>query len=139
VQRPAALDAFAYPRFRRVWLAGLVSQLGDRMQIIGRAYLAFELTGKAESVGVIYFATYAPQLIFSLYGGVLADRFDRRRLLIGTQVAEAVGAGALGILAATGHATSPASPSSPSSWAPRSCCRSPPSRRCSPRWCQGKG
>ena len=104
MQRPAVLDAFAYPRFRRVWSAGLVSQLGDWMQIIGRAFLAFELTGKAESVGVIYFATYAPQLLFSLYGGVLADRFDRRRLLIGTQVAEAIGAAALGILAATGHA-----------------------------------
>ena len=80
-----------------------MSQLGDWMQIIGRAFLAFQLTGKAESVGVVYFATYAPQLLFSLYGGALADRFDRRRLLIGTQIAEAAGAVALGILASTGH------------------------------------
>lgn len=105
VQRPAVLDAFTYPRFRRVWVAGLVSQLGDWMQIIGRAFLAFQLTGKAESVGIVYFATYAPQLIFSLYGGVLADRFDRRRMLILTQVAQAVGSVVLGFLAASGNAS----------------------------------
>ncbi len=105
MQRPEVLAAFSYPRFRRVWAAGMVSQLGDWMQIVGRAFLAFQLTGKAESVGIVYFATYAPQLIFSLYGGVLADRFDRRRMLIVTQIAQAVGAVVLGLLAASGHAT----------------------------------
>jgi len=105
VRRPPVLNAFAYPRFRRVWTAGLVSQLGDWMQIVGRAYLVFNITGRAESVGIVYFATYAPQLIFSLYGGVLADRFDRRRLLIATQCAQALGAVVLGVLVMTDTAS----------------------------------
>lgn len=96
--------AFRYPVFRRVWAAGLVSQLGDWMQIVGRSFLAYELTGKAESVGIVYFASYAPQLIFSLWGGVLADRFDRRKLLIATQVAQLVGAIVFGVMVSTGAA-----------------------------------
>jgi len=97
--------AFAYPRFRRIWAAGLISQLGDWMQIVGRSFLAYQLTGKAESVGLVYFATYLPQLLFSVWGGVLADRLNRRRLLIVTQIAQALGAAGFGVLAATGTAT----------------------------------
>ncbi len=96
--------AFRYPVFRRVWAAGLVSQLGDWMQIVGRAFLAYQLTGRAESVGIVYFASYAPQLMFSLWGGVLADRFDRRRLLIGTQIAQLLGAIVFGVMVSTGVA-----------------------------------
>lgn len=98
-------EALADSRFRRVWAAGFVSQLGDWMQIVGRSLLAYELTGRAESVGLVYFATYAPQLVFSLWGGVLADRLNRRRLLVATQIAQALGAAAFGVLAATGTAS----------------------------------
>jgi MFS family permease len=96
--------ALAFPVYRRVWAAGFVSSLGDWMQIFGRGALAYELTGTASSVGVVYFATYLPQMLFSLWGGVLADRFDRRRLLIATQVLQAAGALTVGVLVATGTA-----------------------------------
>jgi len=98
-------QALREAQFRRVWAAGLVSSTGDWMQIVGRSYLAFSLTGRAESVGIVYFAAYAPQLVFSLWGGVLADRFDRRRLLLGTQVIAAAGAVGFGLLTTTGSAT----------------------------------
>ncbi|MFZ4584220.1 MAG: MFS transporter [Acidimicrobiia bacterium] len=96
------LRAFRYPKFTATFAAGFVSQLGDWMQIFARSVLAYQLTGKAESVGIIYFASYVPQLLFSVWGGVLADRFDRRKLFVGTQVAEAAGAAGIGVLVATG-------------------------------------
>jgi MFS family permease len=82
-----------------------VSQLGDWMQIFGRAYLAFQLTGRAETVGLVYFATFLPQLLLSLWGGVLADRLDRKRILVLAQVLQAVGATVMGVLAVTDTAT----------------------------------
>jgi len=88
-----------------VWGAGFVSQLGDWMQIFGRAALAYHLTGRAESVGLVYFASYLPQLLFSVWGGVLADRFNRRRLLVTTQIAEAMGAALFAVLVASGQAS----------------------------------
>jgi MFS family permease len=102
---PETFAAFAHARYRRVWAAGFVSQLGDWMQIVGRSILAYRLTGRAESLGIVYFATYLPQLLFSPWAGVWADRFDRRRLMIATQVAQAAGAAVLGVLVATGAAT----------------------------------
>jgi len=105
MRRPAVLTAFTYPKFRRVWLAGFVSQFGDWMQIFGRAYLAFELTGRAETVGLVYFATFLPQLLLSLWGGVLADRINRKRLLLMAQALQALGAVVMGLLVVTDSAT----------------------------------
>jgi MFS family permease len=105
MRRPAVLSPFVYPQFRRVWAAGFVSQLGDWMQIFGRAYLAFQLTGRAETVGIVYFATFLPQLLLSLWGGVLADRLDRKRLLLTSQVLQAAGAIVMGLLVVTDSAT----------------------------------
>ncbi|MGH9027528.1 MAG: MFS transporter [Acidimicrobiia bacterium] len=105
MRRPTVLTALAYPQFRRVWAAGFVSQLGDWMQIFGRAYLAFQLTGRAETVGLVYFATFLPQLLLSLWGGVLADRFDRKRILVVSQIMQAAGAAVMGLLVVTDTAT----------------------------------
>jgi MFS family permease len=105
MRRPAVLTALEHPQFRRVWAAGFVSQLGDWMQIFGRAYLAFQLTGKASTVGLVYFATFLPQLLFSLWGGVLADRFDRKRILVVSQLVQAFGAATMGLLVVTDTAS----------------------------------
>lgn len=99
------LEAFRYPKFRRVWGAGVMSQLGDWMQVYGRGILAYALTGNAGSVGLVVFFTYLPQLLFNFYPGVFADRFDRRRLFLVTQVAQATGAAILAVLVATDRAT----------------------------------
>ncbi|MET0627948.1 MAG: MFS transporter [Acidimicrobiia bacterium] len=105
MQRPPILDAFEYASFRKVWAASFVSQLGDWMQIIGRGLLAYDLTGKASSVGIVYAATYAPQLVLGLWAGALADKFDRRRILIVATVFQALAAAAFGMLASSGAAT----------------------------------
>jgi MFS family permease len=104
-QLPETFAAFAHARYRRVWAAGFISQLGDWMQIVGRSILAYRLTGRAESLGIVYFATYLPQMLFSPWAGVLVDRFDRRHLMVVTQCAQAAGSLVLGVLVATGTAS----------------------------------
>jgi MFS family permease len=95
--------ALRHRDFRRVWLAGLVSSTGDWMQIIGRGYLVYRLTGSARDLGLIYFASYIPQLVVTPFGGVFADRRDRRRTLLYGQLVQIVLAVLLGLLAATGR------------------------------------
>lgn len=98
----AAVQALAYPDFRRIWAAGFVSHIGAWMQIIGRAALAFRITGTTTGLGLVYFFTYIPQLLFSPLGGVLADRFDRRRLLIAAQALSTVLSALMGALTTAG-------------------------------------
>ncbi len=75
------------------------------MFITARAFLVFEITGSAAALGGIYFASYSPQLLLSLFGGMLADRYDRRRLVLGSTATQALGALAIGALAAMGSAS----------------------------------
>ena len=105
---PAAsmFAALADRRYRRLWMANTVSGLGDWMQIFGRSALALRAGGgDPRAVGMVVFATYLPQVFGSMYGGALADRFDRRRLVMMTTAVQCVAAGAIGIGATTGHVT----------------------------------
>ena len=105
MRRPAVPAALRVPLFRRIWLAGFVSTIGDWMQIVGRGFLVYDITGSKSALGLVYFASYIPQLLLTPFGGVFADRLDRRRTLLGGQVAQTVLAVALGLLAGTGEAT----------------------------------
>jgi MFS family permease len=68
-------------------LAGtLVSHTGDLVQSMAVSWLVFQLTHSALKLGLIGFCWMLPRLLFGVVGGVIADRVDRRRLLIGTQV-----------------------------------------------------
>lgn len=70
----------------RLWFIGqLVSLVGTWMQSTAQGYLIYTLTGSAALLGVVGFAAGLPMWIFSLYGGVIADRLPRRRLLLITQ------------------------------------------------------
>lgn len=95
--------AFAVPDFRRFWFAALVSNTGTWMQAAAIPYVVFEITGSAGSVGVTGLFQYLPFMIMGAVGGTLADRFARRRLLLGTQVAMMVSAGSLWALVASGR------------------------------------
>lgn len=103
--RLEALGALRHAPYRRVWIAFMVSQVGQWMQITARAVLVFEITGSASALGFVYLASYSPQLLFSLLGGALADRFDRRHLVIASSSAQAGFAVLFGVLAATDTAT----------------------------------
>lgn len=101
----SSLDALKEPRFRRVWYAAMVSATGDWMQITGRAYLVFASTGSPSALGIVYFFSYVPQVLFSLFGGALADLVDRRTIVVVGNAAQGLVAVALGVLAATGQAS----------------------------------
>lgn len=83
-------SAFAQPAFRRVWYGNLASNIGTWMQNITLGVLAYRLTGEAWFIGVITFAQLGPMLILSPVGGAIADRVDRRVLMIGIAMSQTV-------------------------------------------------
>src|SRR5437764_1402408 len=91
--------------FRRVWAATVVDQTGNWLQIAGRAWLIYHVTGSTTSLGAIYFLSYLPQLLLSQVAGVFADRYDRRRLLMVGEVLMGLGAVGMAVIAATGTAS----------------------------------
>lgn len=97
----------AFPAFRsknyRLYFAGqLVSLIGTWLQMVAQAWLVLQLTQSAFMVGLVSALGFLPILFFSLFGGVLVDRFHKRELIISTQVAEMILAFALGVLTLLG-------------------------------------
>jgi len=78
-------QALTYPEFRVLWCGAFVSTVGTWMQKVAQSWLVFTLTGSAFLLGFDSFLGEVPILLFSLIGGVVADRMDRRRLLLSSQ------------------------------------------------------
>ncbi len=97
-----ALRSFKHRNFRLFYLGQFVSLSGTWMQSLAQAWLIYRLTGSGLLLGLASAATLAPSLVFGLYGGVLADRFSRRRLLIAAQVLAMLQALALAALTLAG-------------------------------------
>lgn len=76
--------------FRTLWYGMIASYMAMQMSMIARGYLAFHISGSATALGLVTMARGLPQLFLSPLGGVAADRVDKRRLLIMTQVAMSV-------------------------------------------------
>ena len=91
--------------FALVWTAALVSNIGSWLQTIAVGILVTELTGQARWTGLVAAAAFIPIGVLSPVGGAIADRVDRRRLLIGTTVGETVAAVLLAVLVGTGNAS----------------------------------
>ena len=100
LRRP--FTSLAVPNYRRYFTGQVVSLSGNWMQIVAEMWLVLQLTGSGVAVGLTTAAQFAPILLFGAYGGLLADRFDKRMLLTATQAAMAVPALALFALAVTG-------------------------------------
>jgi MFS family permease len=89
--------------FRLFFVGQVVSFAGNWMQIVALATLVHDLTGSGTKLGLVYMVQFAPVLAFGAYGGVFADRFDRRRLSMLTQLLLAAFATLIGVLTLTGH------------------------------------
>ncbi len=76
---------FKHPNYRLYWFGAFASNIGTWTQMVAQGWLVYELTGSPFYLGIVGFATAIPNLFLSLVGGVLADRFERRRLMIVTQ------------------------------------------------------
>jgi MFS family permease len=94
-----SLDTFNY----RLYFAGeLVSHAGSWMQTMAEAWLVLTLTHSGVAVGATFACRFLPVLLFGLWGGVVVDRYDRRRLLLVTQFLAAVLAVVLWLIVLTG-------------------------------------
>ena len=80
-----ALTAFTYRDFRILWLGAFTSTVGTWMQRVAQSWLIFELTQSSFYLGLDDFLGQLPILLLTLIGGVIADRHDRRQLLLGSQ------------------------------------------------------
>jgi predicted MFS family arabinose efflux permease len=92
-------QAFTYRDFRLLWFGAFTSSSGTWLQETALAWLLLQLTNDPFYLGLNGFLSTAPILLFTLVGGVLADRFDRRRILIASQYAQLCFAMALALLA----------------------------------------
>lgn len=88
--------------FRLFFVGQLASVAGTFMQATAQAWVVLDLTGSGTALGVVAALQYLPILLFGGYAGVVVDRFDRRRLFLTTQVAAAVEASVVAVLALTG-------------------------------------
>jgi len=85
-----ARAALGYPLFRRIYLASLTSNIGSWMQTVVLAAFVFKTTGSSTDVGLMTLAQLGPLFLFSPIGGMAADRFDRRTVLIIVTVEQSV-------------------------------------------------
>ena len=83
---PGARAALANPKFRNLWLAEMISQLGDGLTSLALLVVIHRLTGSVTALAAMAMTASLPQLVFGLYAGVIADRWDRRRLMIASDV-----------------------------------------------------
>jgi MFS family permease len=106
VRRPTAFrrtfDALSVRNYRLYFWGQIVSVSGTWMQSLAQAWLVLKLTNSAVDVGALPAIQFLPMLLAGPWGGLVADRMDKRRTLVGTQVASGVLALTLGLLAQTG-------------------------------------
>jgi predicted MFS family arabinose efflux permease len=101
----ATFASLREPNFRLYFFGQSMSQVGTWTQKITQAWLVLELTGSGTLLGVTLGLQALPTLLFSAWGGLLADRLDKRRLLLCTQAASVAPAALLGVLTATENIT----------------------------------
>ena len=108
---PRSLNPFralkAHRNFRIFWIGQAVSLTGSWVQIVAQGWLALDLSNDAFIVGLVSAAGSFPVLVFSLYGGVIADRYDKRKLVMIGQGLLALEAAALWWFVVSGTITIP--------------------------------
>jgi predicted MFS family arabinose efflux permease len=94
--------AFSYRDFRLMWFGACISSVGTWMQIVAQSWLIYRLSHSPFLLALDQFLGGIPIFFFSLIGGVVADRVERRRILLGSQYVQLASSGLLAILVATG-------------------------------------
>src|SRR4051794_18412876 len=96
-------------QFRLLFAGQVLSLVGDRVMLVALPFAVLEAGGTIEAVGLVVTAQLVPFLVFALAGGLIADRGDRRRVLIASDVARLIvqGIGGGGLPAAPPHPPPP--------------------------------
>ena len=106
--KAAALGSFGalgVRNYRFFLLGQIVSVTGTWMQSVAQAWLVLKLTNSGAYLGIVIALQMLPVLLFGAWGGLIADRFDKRKVLVGTGIIAAALALVLGVLTATGVVT----------------------------------
>lgn len=99
----ALARSFRHRDYRLFFTGQFISLVGTWMQQVAQSWLVYSLTGSSLSLGLVGFAGQFPVFVLSLFGGVLADRLNRRSVLVATQSAALVQAALLAWLTFAGH------------------------------------
>jgi len=94
--------AFQYRDFRLMWIGACTSSIGTWMQIVAQGWLIYRLSHSSFLLGLDQFLAGLPIFLFSLIGGVVADRAERRKILMVSQYVQMTSAGILTVLVALG-------------------------------------
>lgn len=100
---PGFLQAFRYRDYRLLWSGAFLSSLGTWTQDVALAWLIHTRMGDPFYLGLRSFAADAPLVAFMLVGGAVADRVDRRHILLTSQILQMTFAAVLGTLYVLGH------------------------------------
>ncbi|MDQ4120687.1 MAG: MFS transporter [Acidobacteriota bacterium] len=98
---PAVLRAFRHRNYRLFFFGQLVSLSGTWMQSVAQSWLVYKLTGSAVLLGFVGFSNQIPVFLLASFGGAIADKYNRHRILIFTQTAAMILAFVLALLTLT--------------------------------------
>src|SRR5678809_887508 len=90
--------AFQYRDFRLMWIGACTSSVGTWMQIVAQGWLIYRLSHSSFLLGLDQFLAGIPIFLFTLIGGVVADRTERRKILLISQYIQMASAAALTLL-----------------------------------------
>src|ERR1700721_1014992 len=93
--------AFRHRDFRLMWIGACVSTIGTFVQQFAQSWLVYDLTRDPFYLGLDLFLGQLPIMLFSLFGGVFADRLDRKKMLLSSQYIQMICAFTLTVLFAT--------------------------------------
>jgi MFS family permease len=102
--KSGAFRALKHRNYRLLFPANVLSNIGTWAGRVAQDWLVLELTHSPNWLGIVTALQFLPSLLLSMYGGVLADRFDKRRLLLITSLGAALGSAAQGLLVIGGVA-----------------------------------
>src|ERR1700733_11188818 len=101
---PSTFAVFRRRNFTPLWIAQFISTIGNGLLGVAASILVYRLTGSAMSVGFMLLAAAMPNLFVGLIAGVVVDRFDRKRIMIGANVICALAVAAIPVMLPRGIA-----------------------------------